>query len=67
MCMLLSQASDKITMIIDKMDSAKNTVPHMARFPKNIDEKIRKNLPVFHIVGVIIHGTPDRRYFFAGE
>merc|ERR1719223_844653 len=55
----------KITLICDKMDGSKNYIPTFRRFPKDIDEKIKKNRLKLHIVGVIIHGKPDRRYFFA--
>lgn len=52
-----------MSMIIDKMDSAKNVVPGWtARTPKDVGEDTLKNLLTLHIVGVIIHGTPDKRY-----
>lgn len=35
------------------------------RFPKDIDSDTQKALLTLHIVGVIIHGKPDKRYFFA--
>jgi hypothetical protein len=43
-------------MIIDKMDSAKNTIPYFTRPPKygGIDDDI-KNAFTSHIVGVIVH------------
>jgi hypothetical protein len=46
----------KLTMIIDKMDSAKNTIPYFTRPPKygGIDDDI-KNAFTSHIVGVIVH------------
>mmetsp|Transcript_12125 Transcript_12125/g.31819 ORF Transcript_12125/g.31819 Transcript_12125/m.31819 type:complete len:706 (+) Transcript_12125:1194-3311(+) len=58
----------KLTMIIDKMDSAKNTVPYFTRPPKygGVDDDI-KNAFTSHIVGVIVHGRPDKRYFFAAS
>ena len=46
-----------MTIIIDKMDSAKNTVPYFAREPKYggvADD--RKMSFKSHIVGVIVHG-----------
>ena len=53
------------TLIVDKMDSAKNRVPGTQRMSKDVPEKVLKNLLTLHICGVIIHGKPDRHYHFA--
>lgn len=55
----------KITLIIDKMDSAKNHIPWFSdgRKPKDIDNLLKDVLKL-HITGVIIHGKPDARYIF---
>jgi hypothetical protein len=55
-----------MTLIIDKMDSAKNRIPFFARAPKDVDGDMQ-NAFLVHIVGVIIHGRPDSRYFFAAS
>lgn len=55
----------KITIIIDKMDSAKNHVPWFSdgRRPKDVDSLLKDALKL-HVVGLIIHGKPDKRYLF---
>lgn len=54
-----------MTLIIDKMDSNKNIIPCFStRLPKDITGDIAEHLLVMHVVGVIIHGNPDKRYFF---
>lgn len=55
----------KITMIIDKMDSAKNHVPWFSdgRKPKDIEPLLKDALKL-HVTGVIVHGKPDKRYLF---
>ena len=60
-----SPASLKITLIIDKMDSAKNHVPWYShgRKPKDADELLKECVKL-HLTGVIIHGRPDKRYMF---
>lgn len=69
MCVFTSQARSeyalKITLIIDKMDSAKNHVPWFSdgRKPKDIDPFLRDVLKL-HVTGVIIHGKPDKRFLF---
>jgi len=55
---------DKLTVIIDKMDSAKNKIPYFARNPKDVDEPLKRTL-TSKVVGVIIHGRPDAQYFNA--
>ena len=55
---------DKLTVIIDKMDSAKNKIPYFARNPKDVDEPLKRTL-TSKVVGVIIHGRPDAQYFYA--
>jgi len=63
--MARSPVALKITLIIDKMDQAKNNVPCFStRLPKDLPAKVLDHLLPMHIVGVIIHGQPDRRYFF---
>ena len=53
-----------LTMIIDKMDQAKNLVPCFTRrWPKDAEAWAQKCLTL-HVAGVIIHGTPDKRYLF---
>ena len=67
-CAPCPQVGDTLTLIIDKMDSAKNLCPTFTtRFPKDVDESIVKNLLTLHLVGVIIHGQPDRRYMYAAS
>ena len=47
------------------MDSNKNIVPCFSgRLPKDLTPDIADHLLCMHVVGVIIHGSPDRRYFF---
>jgi len=60
-----SPVAIKLTLIIDKMDSAKNHVPWFSngRKPKDIDELLKDTLKL-HVTGVIIHGKPDARYLF---
>lgn len=55
----------KLTLIIDKMDSAKNRIPWFSdgRKPKDIDNLLKDVLRL-HVTGVIIHGKPDARYIF---
>lgn len=55
----------KITLIIDKMDSAKNHVPWFSngRRPKDAEPLLKEALKL-HITGVIIHGKPDKRFLF---
>lgn len=55
----------KLTLIIDKMDSAKNHVPWFSngRKPKDIEPLLRDVIKL-HVTGVIIHGNPDARYVF---
>lgn len=55
----------KMTLIIDKMDSAKNHVPWYSRGrkPKDCEELLKDTLKL-HLTGVIIHGRPDKRYMF---
>jgi hypothetical protein len=55
---------DKLTVIVDKMDSAKNKIPYFARNPKDVDEPLKRTL-TSKVVGVIIHGRPDAQYFFS--
>ena len=46
------QVGRKLTLIIDKMDSAKNLCPTFTtRFPKDVGEEIVKNLLTLHLVG----------------
>ena len=48
-----------------QMDSNKNYVPCFSgRLPKDITPDIADNLLCMHVVGVIVHGNPDRRYFY---
>lgn len=60
-----SPRSLKITLIVDKMDSAKNHVPWFSngRKPKDIDTLLKGVLKL-HVTGVIIHGNPDKRFIF---
>ena len=52
------------TMIIDKMDQAKNLVPCFTRrWPKDAEPWAQKCLTL-HVAGVLIHGRPDKRYLF---
>lgn len=55
----------KLTLIVDKMDSAKNHIPWFSngRKPKDVEELLKKSLEL-HVTGVIIHGQPDARYIF---
>ena len=40
-----SQVSDQITLIIDKMDSAKNVLPTFAnRFPKDVSDSVKQEV-----------------------
>lgn len=55
---------EKLTVIIDKMDSAKNKIPYFARNPKDIDEPLKRTL-TSKVIGVIIHGRPDHQYFYS--
>lgn len=55
----------KLTLIVDKMDSAKNHIPWFSsgRQPKDLDPLLSDALKL-HVTGVIIHGRPDARYLF---
>ncbi|KAL1530789.1 hypothetical protein AB1Y20_001685 [Prymnesium parvum] len=57
--------SIKMTLIIDKMDSAKNHIPWYSngRKPKDCEELL-KNAMKLHVTGIIIHGRPDKRYLY---
>lgn len=53
-----------LTLIIDKMDQAKNLVPCFTRrWPKDA-EKYAVRCLTLHVAGVLIHGEPDKRYLF---
>ena len=60
-----SACAVKLTLIVDKMDSAKNHIPWFSngRKPKDVDALLSDVLKL-HITGVIIHGRPDARYIF---
>lgn len=60
-----SEYALKMTLIIDKMDSAKNHVPWFSngRAPKDVEPLMRDTLKM-HVTGVIIHGKPDKRFIF---
>lgn len=61
-----SQVATKLTLIIDKMDSAKNYIPWFSngRKPKDIADLLKYDILKLHVTGVIIHGNPDTRYLF---
>ena len=60
--------ADVMTLIIDKMDQAKNRVPAFtARVPKDVDSDILDSALDMHIVGVLVHGTPDDRFMYLAE
>lgn len=63
-----SPVACKLTLIIDKMDSAKNYIPWFSsgRMPKDVDALLKKEKEALklHATGVIIHGQPDARYLF---
>ena len=51
--------------LLAQMDSNKNIVPcFTGRLPKDMTPNVADHLLVMHVVGVIIHGNPDKRYFF---
>ena len=52
----------------DKMDQAKNRVPAFTgRVPKDVDADILESALELHLVGVIVHGSPDDRFFYPAE
>lgn len=54
-----------MTIIVDKMDSAKNHIPWFSdgRKPKDVEPLLKEVLKL-HVTGIIIHGKPDKRFVF---
>ena len=60
-------SDDSISIIIDKMDSDKTTVPWFVRSPGGWWAKLKKNVLQEHLLGVLVHGRPNRQYIFAAN
>ena len=52
-----------VSMIIDKWDSAKTTVPYFAR-SMTWWKDAKHNVLEQHVVGVLVHGTPNESYLY---
>ena len=55
---------DKLSLILDKWDSAKTTVPYFARSPGHWWSSLKHNVLEQHVLGVRVHEQPNRDYFF---
>lgn len=61
----LGRASgDVLSLILDKWDSAKTTVPSFARSPGHWWSSLKHNVLEQHVLGVKVHDQPDRRLLF---
>ena len=61
----LGRAScDAISLILDKWDSAKTTVPYFARSPGHWWSSLKHDVLEQHVLGVRVHDQPNRHYFF---
>jgi hypothetical protein len=57
-------SSDVLSLILDKWDSAKTTVPFFARSPGHWWSSLKHDVLEQHVLGVKVHDQPDRHYFF---
>jgi hypothetical protein len=61
----LGRAScDTLSLILDKWDSAKTTVPYFARSPGHWWSSLKHDVLEQHVLGVRVHDQPNRHYFF---
>ena len=57
-------SDDVLSLILDKWDSAKTTVPYFARSPGHWWSSLKHNVLEQHVLGVMVHDQPNRHYFF---
>ena len=55
--------SDSVSIILDKWDSAKCTVPFFARKPAAWWNGVSKNVLAQHVLGVMVHATPKNKVY----
>ena len=62
----LGRASEEaLSLILDKWDSAKTTVPYFARSPGHWWSSLKHDVLEQHVLGVRVHDQPNRHYFFS--
>ena len=55
---------DVLSLILDKWDSAKTTIPYFARSPGHWWTSLKHDVLEQHVLGVLVHDQPNRHYFF---
>lgn len=55
---------DVLSIILDKWDSAKTTIPYFARSPGHWWSSVKHEVLEQHVLGVLVHDQPNRNYFF---
>jgi hypothetical protein len=58
-------SSNVLSLILDKWDSNKTTVPYFARSPGHWWSALKHEVLEQHVLGVLVHGMPNRHYFFS--
>lgn len=53
-----------LSFILDKWDSAKTTVPFFARHPGAWWSDVKHNVLEMHVLGILVHGTPNEIYLY---
>ena len=57
-------SSNVLSLILDKWDSNKTTVPYFARSPGHWWSALKHDVLDQHVLGVLVHGMPNRHYFY---
>jgi hypothetical protein len=55
---------DSVSVILDKMDSNKTTVPFFARGPGSWWSSLKKQVLQQHVLAVLVHGRPNKRKLY---